>query len=408
MTKQRSANKRNAVKNNSLIIALAIMVFSTAQAREWKSSDGTRTFDGQLVEYRPPNVTVYRKDGQRITFSENLLSAQDRRYCALASRVLSSSYPKIPYQVIQVLDYGLICIELQQGNRYYSGETLFIWGDFRDTIAENDVFRHDIYWAGSYSYTNVEGVDRTIRSFTGSLDDAVAIWEYRLAPPDANKRGDRSPKLTKESLSSSGTGFAVSGAGHIVTNAHVIEGAKSIQVRIGDKMTEAKVIATDTPNDLAILKVTAETTPLRISDTTTPKLGDEITVGGFPNPDIQGTSLKLTRGVISGMKGIRDDIRHFQIDAAVQPGNSGGPLLSATGDVVGVVNARLNDSAVALATGALPQNVNYAIKVDYLLPLLRSVDGFTEALKNSTFSTSVTVGERLQQSTYFIQCDLKP
>lgn len=391
-----------------LIIASAIIGFCTAQAREWKSSDGTRTFEGQLVEYRPPNVTVYRGDGQEITFSENLLSAQDRRYCALASRVLSSSYPKIPYQVIQVLDHGLICIELQQGNRYYSGEILFIWGNFRDTIAEKDVFRHDIYWAGSYSYTNVEGVDRTIRSFTGSLDDAVAIWEYRLAPHDPNKRGDRTPKLTKESLSSSGTGFAVSGAGHIVTNAHVIEGATSIQVRIGDKMMEAKVIAIDAPNDLSILKVTAATTPLRIGDTTTPKLGDEITVGGFPNPDIQGTSLKLTRGVISGMRGIRDDIRHFQIDAAVQPGNSGGPLLSTTGDVVGVVNARLNDSAVALATGALPQNVNYAIKVDYLLPLLRSVDGFTEAVKNSSFSTSATIGERLQQSTYLIQCDLKP
>lgn len=396
------------MKNIPLIITFAITSFYMAQAREWKSSDGTRTFEGQLVEYRPPNVTVYRKDGQRITFSEDLLSPQDRRYCALASRVLSNSYPQIPYQVIQVLDYGLICVELQQQNPYYSGETLFIWGDFRDTIAEKDAFRHDIYWAGSYSYTNVEGVDRTIRSFTGSLDDAVAIWEYRLAPPDPNERDDRSPKLTKESLSSSGTGFAVSGAGHIVTNAHVIEGAKSIKVRIGEEMTEAKVIATDAPNDLAILKVAAATTPLRISDTTTPKIGDEITVGGFPNPDIQGTSLKLTRGVISGMKGIKDDIRHFQIDAAVQPGNSGGPLLSATGDVVGVVNARLNDSAVALATGALPQNVNYAIKVDYLLPLLRSVDGFTDALKNSSFSTSETVGERLQKSTYFIQCELNP
>lgn len=395
-------------KSTALTFAFAIVCFCAAQAREWKSSNGTRTFDGQLVEYQPPNVTVYRKDGQRITFSENLLSAEDRRYCALASRVLSNSYPKIPYQVIQVLDYGLICIELQQGNRYYSGETLFIWGNFRDSVAEKDVFRHDIYWAGSYSYTSVNGVDRTIRSFTVSLDHAVTIWEYRLAPPDPRKRGDKSPKLTKENLSSSGTGFAVSCDGHIVTNAHVVEGATSIQVRIGDKMTEAKVIATDAQNDLAILKVIAETIPLRISDTTTPKLGDEVTVGGFPNPDIQGTSLKLTRGVISGMKGMQDDIRHFQIDAAVQPGNSGGPLMSATGEVVGVVNARLNDSAVALATGALPQNVNYAIKVDYLLPLLRSVEGFTEALNNSTSSTSATVGERLQQSTYFIQCELTP
>jgi len=387
-----------------ILVALTL-VCSSGYGREWKSKDGSRTFEGQLVSYRAPSVTVYRKDGQKITFDESLLSDFDRQYCALANHVLTASYPKIPYKVIQVLDYGLICSELSDRNRYYSGETLFIWGDYRATVADNDAYRADIYWAGSYNYTTVKGEDRTIRSFALSLDDAVAIWRYRLSPPAANDAGKRPAQLTKESLSATGTGFAVTSDGYIVTNAHVVDGASKITVRVGERSNEAKVVALDQPNDLAIVKIDGPTVPLPIANAEGAKLGDEITVGGFPNPDIQGTSLKLTRGVISGMKGIKDDIRHFQIDAAVQPGNSGGPLLSAAGTVVGVVNARLNDSAVALATGSLPQNVNYAIKIDYLLPLLRSAEGLK--LPEQTASAN-SIGATLEKSTYFIQCEIKP
>ncbi len=179
-------------------------------------------------------------------------------------------------------------------------------------------------------------------------------------------------------------------------------------MRIGDKLVAARLVAIDQQNDLAVLKVDSTTLPLKIGATDSVKLGDEITVGGFPNPDIQGTSLKLTRGVISGMKGIQDDVRHYQIDAAVQPGNSGGPLLSTSRSVVGVVNARLNDSAVALATGSLPQNVNYAIKTDYLMPLVRSVDGLTEQIAKETYAQEISIGQCLERSAHQVICDLSP
>ncbi len=393
-----------------LILAI-IFLAATAHdlsAREWKSSDGSRTFQGQLISYLPPQVTVVRTDGTRITFREDLLSQADKRYCFLANRVLSSSFPNIPYKVIQVLDYGLLVNELPTNNPYYSNEFMMIWGNYKQTVAENEAYGGNIYWAGSYSYKTVNGDERTIRSFAMSLDEAVAIWEYRLSPPDQTSKGERTPKLTKESLSSSGTGFAVTSIGHVVTNAHVVDGARKISVRIGDKLVAARLVAIDQQNDLAVLKVDSTTLPLKIGATDSVKLGDEITVGGFPNPDIQGTSLKLTRGVISGMKGIQDDVRHYQIDAAVQPGNSGGPLLSTSRSVVGVVNARLNDSAVALATGSLPQNVNYAIKTDYLMPLVRSVDGLTEQIAKETYAQEISIGQCLERSAHQVICDLSP
>lgn len=68
--------------------------------------------------------------------------------------------------------------------------------------------------------------------------------------------------------------------------------------------------------------------------------------------------------------------------------------------------SRLNDSAVALATGSLPQNVNYAIKIDYLIPLLRSVEGFADQLAKETYPSEVSIGQCLESSTYLILCQL--
>jgi len=391
---------------------ISIILFLTAavhglNAREWKSADGSKTFRGQLTSYVPPRVTVILEDKTRMTFNESLLSEADKRYCYLANRVLSKSYADVPYKVLQVLDEGLLANELPTNNPYYSNEFMMIWGNFKNSVADNEAYRRNLYWAGSYTYTSVEGHDRTIRSFATSLDKAVAIWEYRLSPSDKDSEKGSTSKPTKESLTSSGTGFAVTSIGHVVTNAHVVDGAQKISVRVGEKLFDAKLVAIDHQNDLAVLKLDAATLPLKIGADDPVKLGDEVSVGGFPNPGIQGSSIKLTRGVISGMKGIQDDIRHYQIDAAIQPGNSGGPLLrSSSRSVVGVVNARLNDSAVALATGSLPQNVNYAIKIDYLMPLLRSVEGFADQVAKETYSSDVSIGQCLESSTYLIVCQL--
>lgn len=389
-----------------VVAALLLLMVGTALGREWVSVDGSRKFEGQLIDYRSPLVTVMRADGQKITFSEELLSGPDKDYCYLASHVIGKSYPQIPYRVRQVLSNGLLCEELPQNNRYYSGEMMFIWGDYAQVVAEGDVFRHDIYWAGSYSYVSVQNARRTVRSFTKALDEAVAVLAYRLVSPETSNKQE--PAIEKEQLSSSGTGFAITENGYLVTNSHVIEGAEKVQVNVGSQKFEAKVVISDVKNDLAIIKIDAATKPLHIDFVSVKALGDEVTVGGFPNPDIQGTNIKLTRGVISGLSGIQDDIRHFQIDAAVQPGNSGGPLVSADGSVVGIVNARLNDKAVALATGALPQNVNYAIKVNHLMPLLMSEEGLVNMVLAIKPPESGKLGAMLEESTHLIVCELKP
>ena len=400
--------RRNLIMNKAAVVIIAFLFALPCFGKEWKSRDGSKSFEGQLVSYSPPWVAVIHSNGKRMTFKDDILSDADKQYCQLASRVLSASFPSIPYRVIQVMEHGLLGMELAANNPYNTNELFFIWGDYSDSAAENDSYRQNIYWAGSYSYTTVNGISKTIRSFAPSLDEAVHIWSLRLNPPKEEQSSDKNyPKFTKESMMSSGTGFAISEAGHIVTNAHVVEGASMIRVCIGEQKHEATILSQDKVNDLVILKISQKTVPMALKSAKEPSLGDDVIVAGFPNPDIQGRSIKITKGGICGMKGIQDDIRHFQIDAAVQPGNSGGPLLNEDSRVIGIVNAKLNDAAVALATGSIPQNVNYAIKLDYLLTLIKSVDGLTETLKKTKVPPERSLGDMLQESTFIVEAEIK-
>lgn len=162
-----------------------------------------------------------------------------------------------------------------------------------------------------------------------------------------------------------GTGFFVSWEGHLITNHHVIEGAERIQVKLDDgDMVDAQVVSDDADNDLALLRVDAIRRPLRVRRDNGLERGSEILVLGYPLVPLQGPDQKATFGHINALRGLRGDDRYTQLDAPVQPGNSGGPMLNPDGEVVGVVTAILNPLTTARATGAIPQNVNYALKSD--------------------------------------------
>jgi S1-C subfamily serine protease len=95
---------------------------------------------------------------------------------------------------------------------------------------------------------------------------------------------------------------------------------------------------------------------------------------------VQGRESKFTTGVVNAETGMLNDVRFFQISAPVQPGNSGGALLDAKGTVVGIVSAKLNAAKTLAATGDIPQNVNYAVKIKYLLAMIDSLPNVRDEL----------------------------
>lgn len=175
---------------------------------------------------------------------------------------------------------------------------------------------------------------------------------------------------SNERPKSSGSGAIVSSSGHILTAAHVVAEATSVTVITTQGTRAATVVRVDESNDLAVLKISDGTyPPLPVASSRLIRLGQAVATIGFPNIGIQGSGPKLTRGEISSLNGAGDDPRSWQISVPVQPGNSGGPLLDENGNLIGVVLAKLGLKA-ARATGDLPQNVGYAVKSAYALPLL--------------------------------------
>lgn len=179
-------------------------------------------------------------------------------------------------------------------------------------------------------------------------------------------------------LVATGTGFAVSTNGYFLTNYHVVKDVvdKPGQVRIkmdesGEEIT-TRIVKTDRKTDLALLKAEGTFEPVRFSPDGNVKLGESVVALGFPQVDLQGKSIKATTGSISSENGIKDEVQWFQMSAPIQPGNSGGPVVNAIGEVVGVTVAQLNEERVTKLTGRTPQNVNYAIKAAYATAFLDS------------------------------------
>jgi hypothetical protein len=175
---------------------------------------------------------------------------------------------------------------------------------------------------------------------------------------------------------STGSGFYITADGYALTCYHVIVGARQVSVRDLKGVTRAaQVIAVDKTHDLALLKVADVpdgTVPLPLVPSSTVRRGQAVVTMGFPNVSLQGAEPKVTDGIINSFSGVNNDARTFQFSAPVQTGNSGGPLVTMEGNVVGIVAAKLDAAQVARTTGDIPQNVNYAIKSQHALDLLEA------------------------------------
>ncbi len=191
------------------------------------------------------------------------------------------------------------------------------------------------------------------------------------SPPEPSKPVETAPLTPvapvpppKSRHAGIGTAFAINAAGEFLTNYHVVKGCTALRVRISGEWQEGRTIASDERNDLAVVRVrTAATVPaLRFREGKGIRPADPVVVIGFPYAGLLTKSAQVTTGAVSALSGVQDDTRYLQLTAPVQPGNSGGPLLDLSGNVVGIVSARLNKLTVAEATGTLPENINFAIK----------------------------------------------
>lgn len=160
-------------------------------------------------------------------------------------------------------------------------------------------------------------------------------------------------------LTGAGSGVVITADGYIVTNNHVIEDSSKITVTLRDgTQHEAKLIGTDVQTDLAVIKIEATgLTPVVFGDSDDLKVGEQAIVIGNPLGQLGGS---VTSGIISALdREITIDgqvMNLLQIDAAVNPGNSGGGLFNAKGELVGIINAKSSGEDVEGIGFAIPSN----------------------------------------------------
>ncbi len=160
--------------------------------------------------------------------------------------------------------------------------------------------------------------------------------------------------------SSVGSGFFVAQDGYIVTNYHVIQGKDSIRVLTYDKkQLSAKELGIDKLRDLAILKVEGSFDYLRLADSDSLQIGRKVIAIGNP----LGLSFTVTEGIISGLdrEGPNGLEEYVQTDVSLNPGNSGGPLISTQGEVVGINNFKIGDAeslGFALESNSIKESIN--------------------------------------------------
>lgn len=184
------------------------------------------------------------------------------------------------------------------------------------------------------------------------------------------------PECEEQGLGvATGTGFMVSSDGYVVTNDHVIADYRELYVIFGGEPLDAAVVDRDSDLDVALLKIEASTDALPV-DLITPRKGEEVAVIGYPSVQLLGNEVKATFGHINSLSGPENTPFFLQFSAATQPGNSGSPLLNNKGSVIGLVTASLNQASALEQTGTLAQNVNFALKTEFLLPILELVPGW--------------------------------
>jgi S1-C subfamily serine protease len=203
-----------------------------------------------------------------------------------------------------------------------------------------------------------------IRAVTYAVGSAPSSSPQSLTSPLSGER--------KVEKSDTGSGIVLATSGLIVTNDHVIEGASAVTVSLdgqSEHTLKARVVAEDKPNDLALLKVSPGNVtlhPLTLADSSSSEVGEGVDAIGNP----YGLNWTLTTGVVSALnrqlkapdgdpiKGV------IQTDAALNPGNSGGPLIDQSGTVIGINSQIISGSSSASGTGgssgvgfAIPSNV---------------------------------------------------
>jgi S1-C subfamily serine protease len=238
----------------------------------------------------------------------------------------------------------------------------------------------------------------------GYFDPKIAPTIVVEKPKEKKKKEPKkkkpkvSPDDNKIVAASSGTGFYVSKTGHIISNHHVIEGCDNVKLTFNGKEFKANILASDKMNDLAILK--ADLTPSKVYSVATEdaSLLEDIIIAGYPLGKKVSAAIKTSKGSITALAGYGDNYSEFQTDAALNQGNSGGPIMDQKGNVVGVAVANYGKNAGV-------ESFNFGIKSS-TLKTFANANGLNFLPPNNRELSNKDLSQLITEATIYLECHM--
>ena len=260
---------------------------------------------------------------------------------------------------------------------------------------------------GKYSGVDISSPDSDYSE--QSANHKKAILEAQEYNKKNSKPKNQQPKVTEKPKNkqkklkpkdlvpaASGTGFFVSMQGDIITNHHVIEGCDAIKVSYGGKEIKANTLAVDKMNDLAIIK--SNINPKSVYSVANQDAGllEDVIIAGYPLGKKVSAAIKTSKGSVTALAGYGDNYSEFQTDAALNQGNSGGPIMNQKGNVVGVAVANFGKKEGV-------ESFNFGIKSSTLKTFASSND-LRFLPPNRREMSNQELGKLITNGTVYLEC----
>lgn len=405
----------------TVLVALSLLLaISSAQARgpygslnvgNWKGGAFTNDTNGEFTScmaFTPykSGITVFVIVGANMSWKLGFASDSWNLNSGQNFPIVLTFDGQQPFNVqAAVVSKNLLAVDMPDNSALIAQ---FRKSKAMSAFAQGQLFQFAMTGTSVLLPTLVNCVAKVKEVGVGNVGEFVAVAPKPAAKTVVASAEESAPpaQAAPKTGTQTGTGFVISNNGHIVTNQHVVDGCVGdIMGNLsGDASVKLRLVSSDETNDLALLQAPSPFKDVAIIRDKAIRPGDSVTAIGYPFHGLLTSDLTVTTGIVSSLSGVLNDTRYLQISAAVQPGNSGGPLLDNAGQVVGMVAAKLNALKFAKATGNIPENINFAIKTGMLRDFLdNSVVSYQTADAKSELKTS-DIARNARTFTLLISC----
>lgn len=394
---------------------LALASFSATQARDWHSSDGARTVQGEFVKISTDQLWIRTAQGQPLQIKLTLLAAEDQAYAKSAQSAVSEGEKlgAATFEVTQTTPVGCLCrlaVKLSNGSSMFTGEQFLLIGDAPGLPKKGArLDAKTLFFAGQITFHPQVGPPAPMRSFALALDPAAQSLADTLTGRKAPVVYEPRVEISEKRVLGYAISLASPSEAMFLVESAALEGAKSIDVDLGTEHSPATVVTKDDLLGVSVVACAGSFEPARLAPKKPIALGQTIYAVSYPlNSSKRGLGdTTITKGIISKYNGRE---ARFEHDASVDPNAVGGVVLSEKGDVIGIMVSKQQPAktesartAVEATSAALtPSNLSLCISTQELIPFINSVPRIPVQRSTLNFNLQDT-SETLKRSTAIIR-----